>query len=101
VTLNAGDFPYAWYIRKVHEKIRQRWEGRAMPGRQPAVIFEIARDGQLRGVTIDKSSGNAYYDRLAMAAVSDAGPFEPLPPEFPKGILTVGLQFGFDPVARQ
>jgi TonB family protein len=100
VTLSVSDFPYAWYIRAVHRKIQERWEGRALQGRQPEVIFEIARDGQLRAVKVGRSSGNPAYDQLAIRAVGEANPFPPLPVEFPKPILTIGLQFVYDASAR-
>jgi periplasmic protein TonB len=97
LTLSVSDFPYAWYIRQVHQKIHERWNGRAIPGQQPAVIFEIRRDGKLNVVVIDKSSGNAYYDQVALRAINDAGPFPPLPDDFKKPVLRIGLQFVFDP----
>ena len=97
LTLSVSDFPYAYYIRQVAEKIRAQWNGKAIPGQQPAVIFEIRRDGRLNLVAIDKGSGNAYYDQVALRAINDAGPFPPLPEEFKKPMLRIGLQFVFDP----
>jgi protein TonB len=84
----------------VHRKIQERWEGRAIQGRQPEVIFEIARDGKLRGLSVSKSSGNPAYDQLALRAVSGASPFPPLPQGFDKPLLTIGLQFVYDPGVR-
>jgi periplasmic protein TonB len=97
LNLSVSDFPYAWYIRQVHQKIQERWHGRAIPGQQPSVVFEIRRDGKLNVVVIDKSSGNAYYDQVALRAINDAGPFPPLPEDFKKPMLRIGLQFVFDP----
>ena len=97
LTLSVSDFPYAYYIRQVAGKIRERWDGKAIPGQQPAVIFEIGRDGRLNLARIDKSSGNAYYDQVALRAINDAGPFPPLPDDFKKPVLRIGLQFVFDP----
>jgi TonB family protein len=100
VTLNVSDFPYAWYIQAIHRKIQEHWEGRAIDGRQPEVIFEIGSDGQLRRLEIGKGSGNPAYDQVAMRAVRDANPFPRLPAGFEKPTLTVGLQFIYDPRAR-
>jgi TonB family protein len=100
VTLSVSDFPYAWYIQAIHRKIQENWQGRALDGRQPEVIFEIGVDGQLRRVSIGKTSGNAAYDQIALRAVGDANPFPPLPREFGKPTLTVGLQFIYDPRTR-
>ncbi len=100
VTLNVADFPYAYYIQLIHRKIQERWEGRAIEGRQPEIIFEIERNGRLRRVAVGKTSGNSAYDQLAMRAISEANPFPPLPEGFVKPTLTVGLQFIYDPRAR-
>jgi periplasmic protein TonB len=100
LSLNVSDFPYTWYIQAVHRKIHERWEGRAIQGRQPEVIFEITRDGKLRGVSISKSSGNPAYDQFALRAVAGASPFPPLPQGFEKAVLTIGLQFIYDSSAR-
>lgn len=100
LSLNVSDFPYTWYIQAVHRKIHERWEGRAIQGRQPEVIFEIARDGKLKGVSISKTSGNPAYDQFALRAVAGASPFPPLPQGFEKSVLTIGLQFIYDTSAR-
>jgi TonB family protein len=97
LTLSVTDFPYAYYIRQVAGKIREKWDGRAIPGQQPAVIFEIGRDGRINQATINKSSGNPLYDQVALRAINDAAPFPPLPDEFKKPVLRIGLQFVFDP----
>jgi TonB family protein len=97
LTLSVSDFPYAWYIRQIQGKIQEKWVGRAIPGQQPAIVFEIRRDGRLNVVTIDRSSGNAYYDQVALRAINDASPFPPLPDDFKKPVLRIGLQFVFDP----
>lgn len=100
VTLSVSDFPYAWYIQAIHRKIQERWEGRAIDGRQPEVFFEIGGDGQLRAVEVRTTSGNPAYDQLAMRAIRDANPFPPLPAGFGKPTLKVGLQFIYDARAR-
>ena len=100
VTLSVSNFPYAWYIAAIHRKIQERWDGRAVDGRQPEIIFEIGSDGRLRRLAVGKSSGNPAYDQVAMRAVGDADPFPPLPAGFGKPSLTVGLQFIHDPRMR-
>jgi TonB family protein len=95
VTLNVSDFPFAWYLAAVQRKVTERWEGRALQGRQPVVVFEIGRDGQVSNVAIKDSSGNQYYDRTAMRAIADAAPFPPLPGEFPGSVLRIHLGFNF------
>jgi TonB family protein len=95
VTLNVSDFPFAWYLSAIHRKVTERWEGRALQGRQPVVTFEIARDGQVSNVVIKDSSGNRYYDLTAMRAIAEAAPFPKLPDEFPGSVLRVHMGFNF------
>jgi protein TonB len=95
LTLNVSDFPFAWYLAIVHRKVTERWDGRALPGRQPVVTFEIARSGQVSNVAIRTSSGNPYYDLTAMRAIADAAPFPALPGEFPGSVLRVHMNFNF------
>jgi TonB family protein len=95
LTLDVTDFPFAWYLAAVQRKITERWEGRALQGRQPVVTFEISREGQVSNVVIKESSGNPYYDRTAMRAIAEAAPFPRLPDEFPGAVLRVHLGFNF------
>src|SRR6266446_6198071 len=88
-------------VGAIHRKIKERWDGYALAGQQPAVIFEIGRNGELKRVVVDKSSGNPYYDQTAIRAVTEANPFPPLPVDFKKPTLTIGLQFAYDPTATR
>jgi protein TonB len=95
LTLNAADFPFAWYLRQVHGKISERWEGQARDGTQPLLVFEILRDGKIRSLAVEKSSGNPLYDQAALRAVTDATPFPPLPEEFREPFLRVHLGLNY------
>ncbi len=95
VTLNVSDFPFAWYLAAVQRKITERWEGRALQGRQPVVTFEVSREGQVSNVVVKSSSGNQYYDLIAMRAIAEAAPFPRLPDEFPGSVLRIHLGFNF------
>jgi protein TonB len=95
VTLNASDFPFAWYLRQVQSKISERWEGSARAGDQPQVVFEIGRDGKVTGLKVEKSSGNSLYDQAAIRAITDATPLPPLPADFKDAFLRVHLGFNY------
>jgi len=95
MTLDVTDFPFAWYLAAVQRKITERWEGRAQPGHQPVAVFEIARNGQVSKLGIEKSSGNPYYDQQALRAISEANPLPPLPPEFKESMLRIHIGFNF------
>jgi protein TonB len=96
-SLDASDFPYAWYLRQVLQKVEGEWQRqnhRTAPSQQPLVLVEIQRDGTIRMPKIDQSSGNALYDQAALRAVLDASPFPPLPQDWARPSLRV--QFRFD-----
>jgi len=96
-SLDASDFPYAWYLRQVLQKVEGEWQRqnqRAAPSQKPLVLVEIQRDGSIRMPRIDQSSGNALYDQAAIRAVLDASPFPPLPQDWSRPSLRV--QFRFD-----
>lgn len=95
LTLNAADFPYAWYLRAVNNKITEKWDPSARDGTQPTVVFEIGRDGKVAALKVEKSSGNALYDQAAMRAVMDATPFPPLPEGFTEAFLRIHLGFNY------
>lgn len=64
------------------------------------MVFEIARDGTLRRVSIEKSSGGPSYDEAALRAITDVAPFPPLPDEFKEPFLRVHQGFT-DSLARR
>lgn len=92
-----GDFPFGWYIAAIQRKISERWHDKAQAGRQPTVVFEIGRDGQisLGQLAVEQTSGNQRYDRMAMRAIEDAKPFPPLPTEFPAQLLRIHVSFAY------
>lgn len=95
VTVTVSDFPYALYLASVQRKIGERWESRALQGRQPVAVFEIGRDGRISGLSIEKTSGNPYYDQAALRAITEAVPFPPLPTDYPAPTLRIHLGFNF------
>jgi TonB family protein len=96
------DFPYAWYVKIIHDKIADRWDPYALPGQQPLIAFEIGRTGTVdpAKIRVAQSSGNRNYDKVAMRAIAEAGPFPPLPDEFKDQLVTVNIQFRFDGAGR-
>jgi TonB family protein len=66
--------------------LRSRVAGAAAPlaarrdaGRSALVTLTLAADGTLEGVDLDRSSGDAAFDRGLRASVERATPFPPLP----------------------
>ena len=97
LTLNAGDFPFAWYLQQLQKKISEQWKppANAANGQRAVVVFEIRRDGQLANVTVETRSGDFLYDQAALRAVSDATPFPELPKDYAQSVLRVHLGFNF------
>ena len=95
LTLNAADFPFAWYLQAIHRKISEKWDAQARDGTQPQVVFDITRDGKVTGLAVEKSSGNPLYDQAALRAITDATPFPELPKEFTSSFLRVHLGFTY------
>ena len=91
--LRVTDFPFAWYLRWVQIAVAQKWEGHTREGSQPQVVFEIDRDGNIRGLAIEKSSGDPPYDQAALRAINQAAPFPPLPEDFKGAFLRVEIGF--------
>ena len=46
------------------------------------ITFEISRDGSVKNPQIAQRSGNSTLDFSALRAVTDAGPFPPLPSNY-------------------
>lgn len=89
------DFPYAWYVKILHDKITERWDRHANRGHQPLIAFEIGRKGEVdpSRVVVKQSSGNRHYDQLAVRSIVEAAPFPPLPDDFRDQRVTIVIQF--------
>jgi TonB family protein len=96
LTLDVSDFPYAWYLRQVLQKVEQEWQRQNQPNdpqQKPQVYVEIQRDGSIKAPAIHKSSGNSYYDNAALRAVMAASPFPKLPDDWSKPSLRILFTF--------
>jgi protein TonB len=96
LSVNASDFPHAWYVRQVIQKVEAEWNRQnrlSEPQQRPMLFFEIQRDGSIRIPTLKQSSGNSTYDQAALRAVVDASPFPPLPPDWARPSLGLELRF--------
>jgi protein TonB len=96
LSVNATDFPYAWYLRQVVQKVEAEWKRQnrlSEPSQRPLLFFEIQRDGSIKLPTLKESSGNATYDQAALRAVVEASPFPPLPQDWARPSLGVDLRF--------
>lgn len=100
LSLDVSDFPFTWYLRQIQQKISERWvppRTSVAGGETVVVLFEIGRDGQIKGPEVEKPSGNFAYDASALRAIKEASPFPPLPGEFKAGSLRIHFGFEFRP----
>jgi periplasmic protein TonB len=96
LTLDVTDFPYAWYLRQVLQKVEERWQTQSRssePAQKPRIYVEIRRDGSIAPPRIEQSSGSSFYDRAALRAITEASPFPPLPAEWANPSLRVLFNF--------
>lgn len=92
--IEGGDFPYTIYIERMHTLIGTHWlRPQATPGTTSVVYFVIERDGKIRDVRTETSSGNGTFDRGALRAVLEASPLPPLPFGYTGTYLGVHLTF--------
>lgn len=94
----TGKFVSRSYLVKIKEKINKSWNppkvvsnpkfsGQAMVG------FRITRTGEVKDITVEKSSGDFNFDRVAIKTVRDSHPLPRLPEEYPESSLFVHLTF--------
>jgi protein TonB len=81
--LDSGDAPLGWYRDSITAAFRSHWQRPILTGRvdviEVRVAFEILRDGAVRDLRVEESSGVATFDRAALRAIRDASPLPPLP----------------------
>ncbi len=92
---DAANFPYPWYITQVRESLWNAWTEKMPSGGslRCTVRFTITRNGSVRGVAVEKSSGNRLFDYAAETSVQGSAPFAPLPDDFYDDKLTVHVEF--------
>jgi periplasmic protein TonB len=95
IRTDFSNFPYPWYISLVRNSLSDKWMTK-MPssGNMQAVIFfSIKRDGTIKSLKVEKSSGNRLFDNAALSSVDSAAPFDILPDDFLDKTLSVHVEF--------
>ncbi len=92
---DSQNFPYPWYIAQVREALWNAWTGKMPSGGKlrSTVKFTIKRNGDIKSVAVEKSSGNRLFDYASESSVQSASPFPPLPDDFYEDTLTVHVEF--------
>ncbi|MDD5210473.1 MAG: energy transducer TonB [Elusimicrobiales bacterium] len=95
LTTDSANFPYPWYITQVREALWAAWTEKMPSGGslRCTVRFTINRNGSIKGVSVEKSSGNRLFDSAAESSVQSGAPFAALPDDFYEDRLTVHVEF--------
>lgn len=95
VTADFPNFPYPWYVSQVRASLWDEWSSRMPRGGflSCVLVFRVQRDGNMKKISVEKSSGNKLFDFSAMSAAEQAAPFPPLPADFLEPELVVHVEF--------
>ncbi len=74
--------------RKISEEIRQQWNWPAFGQKnlEAIIAIRIMKDGTISIQKIEKSSGNSFFDKSAIKALTKASPLSPPPYEMEMGV---------------
>ena len=98
----GGDFAsrYGWYIESVRRAINQNWiqtsidpSVRAARRAHSVVTFRINRDGSVKNIRLDTSSGNRSYDDSSTRALLSIDKFPALPADYSGSYVDVTWDF--------
>jgi len=98
----GGDFSarYGWYIEAVRRAINQNWMQntidpavRSARKAKTTMTFTINRDGSIKNIRVEASSGNRSMDDSAQRALLSVDHFSPLPPDYSGRYVDVTFDF--------
>lgn len=82
------------YMRKMKKDIQSKWAPpKGFNAERVVAVFTITRDGRIVEPQIVESSGKENIDQLALQALSQASPLDPLPKGSPS---SVKIRYQFD-----
>jgi TonB family protein len=96
----ADALGYSYYLNAILARIAENWQDPYLgdPRKVTAtVVFVIERDGLLRDIKVERSSGDESYDLAAERALKVVRQLPPLPPEFKGPRLKLHLEFEHTP----
>jgi len=98
----GGDFAsrYGWYIEAVKRKIQSNWlQNTIDPGVRAArsahavVQFTISKDGTVKDIRVQQTSGNMSMDNSGLRAIMQSNPMPALPPDYSGSYVQVLFDF--------
>jgi protein TonB len=98
----GGDFAtrYGWYVEAVRRKIGTNWNlfeidpgVRSARRAKSVMTFTIYRDGSVKNIRMEQSSGNSSMDTSAQRALANAVPMPALPGDYSGSYVNVSFDF--------
>ena len=86
-------FDLEGYQRRLYNKVKSNWQPSFSQKYTTWLTFNIEKNGQISQLQVVEGSGSAEFDRIAVEAVRNATPLEPLPSDFPLEYLEFRYQF--------
>jgi len=100
-SMDLADAQLAWYRATVVAALQSRWIRPVLEGvsgtLSVTVTFDVDRDGSIRNVRVETSSGVPSLDRSALRAVEEASPLPPLPPGGGQPPFAARFEFRWSP----
>ena len=93
LVLVAANHDATAYLDQIERRITIAWRlPSGAEGLKVSLRFNLARNGRVSKLRVEKSSGNANFDFTAVEAVRHANPFPRPPKSFPIGDLRIVLE---------
>lgn len=91
----GSGFGFGGYLKQLRRRIWQEWSQSAVYGHKESCVvgLTVLASGQVKDVKVEKSSGNAFYDQVAVRAIRNSSPLPPLPSGFPGSEQRFRIQF--------
>ena len=86
---------FGGYFKVLRQRIWSEWTQSAVYGTNESCVigFTVHTNGDTTDIKVEKSSGNGFYDSVALRAVRNASPMPPLPSDFHKPEQRILVQF--------
>lgn len=96
--IDAVQFPFAYYLKLLQNRIQENWEPPFQPIDQKKSIntilnFKVLRNGEISDIAQAHSSGNFLFDQAARRALIQVRQLPPLPEDYPESFLNVQMEF--------
>jgi len=88
------DFDAVGYMHHIEERVKSHWPASGHEKKsRVAIQFKIMPNGRIEDVLIQRASGNAKADKIALRAVINSAPFHPLPVVGASGYFEIRFVF--------